>query len=117
MGFCSNFLKGHDALGSGVALNYRGSAQFGTMLGGCVSLITGIFFGVFIICQVFTWIFDPNYNQQISVSYLERFADAYDIPITSFLPTVAICDNFKKPNVTREEYTYNDPTLWEIKFY
>ena len=112
MGFCSNFLKGQDGLGSGVALNYRGSAQFGTMLGGCVSLVTGLFFATFVICQLFTWIFDPNYDQQVAVSYLDRKADAYDIPITSFLPTFAVCDNYNVPGATDETYTYNDPTLW-----
>ena len=117
MGFCSTFLKGQDGLGSGVALNYRGSAQFGTMLGGCVSLITGMFFGIFVIFQMFTFFFDPNYNQQAGISYLGRDGDAYDIPITSFLPTFAICDNYNEPGVTDETYTFNNPDLWDAKFY
>ena len=116
MGFCSGFLKGQDGLGSGVTLNYRGSAQFGTMLGGCVSLIAGMFFASFVIVQLFTWIFDPNYNQQVAVSYLGRGDDAYDIPTSSFLPTFAICDNFNEEGVTADTYTFNDPTLWDSKF-
>ena len=112
MGFCSDFLKGQDGLGSGVTLNYRGSAQFGTMLGGFVSLHTGMFFAIFVIFQMFTWIFDPNYNQQVAVSYLARGDDAYVIPISSFLPTFAICDNYNAPGVTEETRTFNDPTLW-----
>ena len=117
MGFCSNFLKGQDGLGSGVALNYRGSAQFGTMLGGCVSLFASMFFGVFVIVQLFTWIFDPNYDQQVALSYLGGGADAYDIPTSTFLPTFSICDNFNESGATEETYTFNDSTLWDAKFY
>ena len=57
-----NFLKSQDQFGSTVNLNYRGMPSYGTLLGGCISLMTTTFFTVFIIFQVFAWIFEPNYD-------------------------------------------------------
>ena len=43
MGFI-NFCRNQDQLGSGVSLNYKGKGQYGTILGGCLSFCTTIFF-------------------------------------------------------------------------
>jgi len=53
----TGFLKGQDQLGAGVSLNFKGSSQFGTILGGCLSLLTSIFFAFFVIIQVYAWLF------------------------------------------------------------
>ena len=63
MGKFINLLRGQDQLGSGVSLNYKGSSQFGTITGGCLSVCTTIFFAIFIVVQLYSWLFQPSYNQ------------------------------------------------------
>ena len=86
------FLKNRDQLGSGVSLNYRGTPQFGTLLGGCISLLVSIFFALFVIISLYGWAFEPEYKEEISVSYLDlnkygQNGTDYDIPTSIFLPT------------------------------
>ena len=50
-------------MGLGVSLNYQGSAGFGTVLGGCCSLLVSMFIGVFTTIQLYGWLFAPSYNQ------------------------------------------------------
>ena len=88
---CNSFFKNNDQLGSGVSLNYRGESGFGTILGGLLSLIVTVFFTMFIGLQIYSWMFKASYNQSYSVSYLNRKdKNVYDIPITSFMPTVTV---------------------------
>ena len=63
MGKFINLLRGQDQLGSGVSLNYKGSSQFGTITSGCLSVCTTIFFAIFIVVQLYSWLFQPSYNQ------------------------------------------------------
>ena len=88
---CISFFKNNDKLGSGVSLNYRGDSGFGTILGGILSLIGTLFFTMFIGIQLYTWMFKPSYSQSFGVKYLNKQEKTvYDIPMTSFLPTMAV---------------------------
>ena len=59
---CNKFLKGYDQLGSGVSFNYKGSAGYGTAIGGFFSLISTTFFTLFVVVQIYAWAFVPDYN-------------------------------------------------------
>ena len=72
MGRCVNFFRNKDALGSGVSLNYKGSAQYGTILGGCLTICTTVFFTIFIGVQMYAWLFKPSYNETLGVEYIGR---------------------------------------------
>ena len=58
----TNFFRRQDKLGSGVKINYKGNAGYGTILGGIFSLLVSLFFTVFISAQVYGWLFEPSYN-------------------------------------------------------
>ena len=96
-----------------MSLYYRGEAGFGTYLGGILSLIATMFFTMFIGMQLYSWMFQPSYNQSISVSYLNKQEKTiYDIPMTSFLPTVRVArldENFMS-------FDYNNRTDWDIYY-
>ena len=68
----ASFFKRKDQLSSNVNLNYKGESKFGTICGGCVSLLTSCFFTVFIITQLFGWLFNEKYNQVLGSTYLEN---------------------------------------------
>ena len=75
-------------------MNYRGEPRYGTITGGVVSLITLLFFTIFVFLQLYTWMFKPNYNELEEVNYLPRkTTEAYDINFSTFLPTFIIIDN------------------------
>ena len=58
-------------------------------------MLATAFFTLFIGVQLFAWIFTPQFNQGVEVGYLARTAnETYEIPISSFLPTVAVVENF-----------------------
>ena len=38
------FLKASDQFGSAISLSHRGNVTYGTILGGCISLLVTIFF-------------------------------------------------------------------------
>ena len=114
MGKLVNFFRNQDQLGSSVSLNYKGSAQYGTIVGGCLSLCTTIFFVAFIGIQMYTWLFKPNYNEAISVGYLPRKnPTAYEVPVTQFLPTFAVVSNYL---ASVDEWDFNDPDLLAFSF-
>ena len=52
----ASFFKSRDELGSAVQLNYKGQMKFGTVLGGCVSCLTNLFFALLILLQVYGWV-------------------------------------------------------------
>ena len=56
-----SFFKGQDQLGSTINLNYRGGPGFGTILGGCLSLLLSTFVAGFIGLQCFAWAFQTQY--------------------------------------------------------
>ena len=86
-----NFIKGQDQLGSGISLNYRGESTYGTILGGCLSLLLSLFIAAFMIFQAIAWAFVPDYNQTIQKSYLFRTDETvYTIPTTNFMPTFGL---------------------------
>jgi len=96
-----------------VSLNYRGEAGFGTILGGILSLVATVFFTMFIGMQMYSWMFQPSFNQSFGVSYLnKREKTVYDIPMSSFMPTVGIArldDNY-------EPIDFNNRTDWFILY-
>mmetsp|Transcript_32533 Transcript_32533/g.40315 ORF Transcript_32533/g.40315 Transcript_32533/m.40315 type:complete len:145 (+) Transcript_32533:3-437(+) len=111
---CTKFLRGQDALGSNVMLNYKGEGGYGTILGGCMSIIVNTFSFFFIIMQLYAWFFKPSFNKTAATNYLSRkTSELYTIPLTSFLPTFGII-SFGEDGKT----TTNDASLvkWGWKF-
>ena len=107
----SGFFKGLDRIGSGVTLNYNGSSGFGTIFGGCLSIMTWLFFLTFTGLQLYLWLTDPNYTATAKISYLDRTNPvAYTIPTTSYMPTITI----RSKNEVTGEVVYNDSTLWQF---
>ena len=99
-----------------MSLNFRGSTQFGTIIGGCFSLALTIFFALFIGMQLFAWLFQPSYNDSFSVGYLSREAyTTYDIPVSQFLPTFAIVSNYYT-GVSPADWVVNDNTTFTWYF-
>ena len=110
---CTSFFKNNDQLGSGVSLNYRGDSGFGTILGGTLSLIATLFFTMFIGIQLYSWMFQPSYNQSFGVEYLnKREKTVYEIPMTSFLPTVGVA----RLDENYEPFDFNNRTDWFIEY-
>ena len=86
---------------------------FGTSIGGLCSLITSLVFLVFTMLQLYTWIFLPNYNQQINFNYNPlKGSPKYDMPPKLFLPAYAILDG----NIITEDFVYNDPNTWNAEW-
>ena len=61
----ASFFKRRDELSSTVNLNYKGQMKHGTVLGGCVSCLTNTFFTIFISMQIYGWVFQPAYDQNL----------------------------------------------------
>ena len=99
-------------MGAKVSLNYRGTPEYGTIIGGCLSLSVSIFLAVFLILTVYDWAINPKYYKQMEVGYLsEDPQPIYEIPTSNFLPTF---------HTLRIGYTgeivYNDEDLFDWKF-
>ena len=45
----TDFFKAKDDMGSGISLNYRGEATYGTILGGCLSMALTLYIAAFIL--------------------------------------------------------------------
>ena len=74
-----------------MSLNYKGSSGFGTILGGCLSLMVTLFFTLFVGIQLFAWVFKPSFNQTFAVEYLPRKSNStYTIPIRQFIPSFSV---------------------------
>ena len=96
---------------------YRGATAQGTFVGGCISCCASIFFAIFVIIQLSAWLFYPDFNELMSVKYLDKgSAVLYEIPIESFLPTITICDDYKKAIEYGDSSICNDPDHWSIHF-
>ena len=68
----ASFFKRKDQLSTAVNLNYKGEGTFGTICGGCASLFTSCFFTVFIMVQLYGWLFSEKYNQVVGYTYLSN---------------------------------------------
>ena len=111
-GGCIKFLQGQDQLGQNVEFSYKKNAGYGTVLGGCCSLILTIFFAIFIGIQFYAWMFKPSYSESINRGYLPRNSnETYTISTTDFLPTVMIMDSFLEFS---DPSNYNNPENWKI---
>ena len=103
-------------MGSGVSLNYRGTPQFGTILGGCLSLLVSIFFALFVGLTLFAWAFRPDYKYQKSVDYLKvNSTEVYDVQTSVFLPTFILLTD-DSINDDEQVLVANDRNLFEFKF-
>jgi hypothetical protein len=111
------FLKRQDWLAQPINFYFRGYTKQGTLLGGCFSCCASIFFFVFIVVQLWSWMFQPSFNESLSIHYLPKVSNyVYDIPINRFLPTFAICDSFKDAFVEYDFESCNNSTNWDIWF-
>ena len=53
--------------------------------------MTSLLFFIFVVIQLYTWIYKPNYNQQINIDYQPiKGAPKYDMPTHLFLPAFFI---------------------------
>ena len=111
-----SFLKSQDQLGSPVYLNYKRQTTFGTIMGGCISVCTNIFFAIFILLQVWTWTFvKPQFDQSLSTTYLPQNAAVnYEIPVEMFLPTFTVGAIDIDPRQFKGHI--NDPEMWDFRF-
>ena len=110
---CKDFLKGQDQLGQGVNLNYKGNSNFGTIIGGICSLAATVFFFLFTMIQLYAWIFEPSYNQQITKSYLSRNDNVtYTIPTQTYIPMFAITT--QDPSQARALYNDREYFSWQF---
>ena len=93
-------------------MNYKGSSGYGTIMGGCISLVVTTFTFVFIGIQLYALVFEPSYNQNESVDYLSRTsAEVYEVPIRSFIPSFGyFIEN------DSGERSYNPREILEIKW-
>ena len=64
------FCKNQDQVGSEVKLNYRGTQKFGTILGGCLSLIVFLSLAAFLLYTIIDWHKRPDYNEKGAADYL-----------------------------------------------
>ena len=116
----AGFFKGWDLLGSPVQINYKQSTEYGTVFGGACSLLTEIFFYSFTGLMLFAFFFDPNYNKQVTTSYLAiDETELYEIPKEYYLPAFAIVGNktaFIGGSTDLTEYDMNNMTNFEILF-
>ena len=110
----SAFFKRNDKLSSGVTLNHRGRAGFGTMLGGCLSMLTWLIFLVFTGLQLYLWWFKPDYAATHKTSYLPKLnPEIYTIETTEYMPTIMVMSL----NHATGTVTYNDPLLGSYDWY
>ena len=103
------FLKGQDQLGSTVNLKYRNQPSYGTLLGGCISLLTTLFFFTLICLQLYAWLFQPSYDQLLGVSYLKPDSkEIYTVSVMKYLPTFVLQSG---GDAEKGERSWNDSTL------
>ena len=84
---CTAFFKRHDQLGSLISLTHSGSAQYGTFLGGCISIIVTTFFFLFISIQLIAWQFYPAYDIITESGYLSTAdPESFKVSMPEFMP-------------------------------
>ena len=99
-------------MGSGISLNYRGDSSYGTILGGCLSLILSLITVIFFSAQIIAWVIEAQFSQSIEKTYLRRGEDVpYKIPLKSFLPMMGVrsipWDKTVNATYNNEEYMYH----------
>ena len=108
---CTRFFREQDQLGADIHMNYRGSPTFGTCVGGFFSMLATVIFTIFTFVQAYSWLFTPSYNQSADLTYIQQSEkDAYTIPTTLFLPTVAFLR-------IRDDFTVEQvPQYWDYGY-
>ena len=82
------FLQGQDALKSEPGLSV---SRNGTCLGGLCSLSYRVFFTLFILMQLYAWMYIPTIDMVITEDYIDLVdREAYEITLDHFLPMVGI---------------------------
>ena len=72
---------------------------------------------MFVIAQLIGWFYIPSYNESNAVHYLTLDSkQSYDIPLSSFLPTFAICDQLTQVWTHPHYESCNNRTNWNIQF-
>ena len=88
---CERFLKARDKLGYPVYLHYKGGKGFGTVLGGCCSIMVMTFFTLFIMFQIVAFFIEADYSSETRYGYLPlKSTESYNITTKDFLPSVQI---------------------------
>ena len=110
------FLRKRDNYGSEVKQNVNGSETIGTAVGGFLTLLSTIFFSIFVAIQLYTWVFHPHYEQLIQEDFMscELTKDnAYEVPLHSFVPAFIIIDGgLENP----DSHIFNDRAQWLYSF-
>ena len=61
------------------------------MFGGACSFFLTLFFTLFLGMQLYAWLFQPNYNEQLNRGFLpHKSNETYVMPTTDFLPAIAV---------------------------
>lgn len=120
-----NFFRQQDQLGSSVTLHYKQQREFGTVLGGCCSVLVNLFFALFICSQLYAWILKPSFDQTFSLSYIPQDANEYyTVKLDEFLPIFTVGTLDVEFSISREsgldfrlKKYINDPEMFDFKFY
>ena len=104
------WLASWDSFGSWAKFNYRGESGFGTSYGGFCSLIVTIVTAFFVIAQIYSFLFDANYNQSDTKVFLTGGDGGYIVQPGDFLPSFAILTKLG------EEIKWNDSEIYEFYF-
>lgn len=75
-GGLSGFFQRNDRLGTGISLNYNGTSEYGTVLGGCCTMFVWAIFLLFTTIQVFEWVLNANWSSNTTVSYIKPSDDS-----------------------------------------
>ena len=109
MNSCGKFGKSQDKLGMPVGFGYRGSPEYGTILGGYVSICARIFILVLATMQIYSCFTDPYNIALTKFSQLSMpNAQEYNIKIDEGLPAFFV--------YSPTTGNYNDPDLFTFKF-
>ncbi len=105
------WLASWDSFGLWAKFNYRGESGFGTSYGGFCSLIVTIVTAFFVIVQIYSFLFNTNYNQSDTQLFLTGGDGGYIIQPGDFLPSFAIFTQ-----LPGAEIKWNDSETYEFYF-
>lgn len=77
-----DFIRAGDMFGIPVTLNYRGNTHYNTFMGGCMSIILYLIFGVFFVILLWRMVSKSN----VITNQNERYLDLHNPDFPEFLP-------------------------------
>ena len=113
----ARFLQRRDLTGPGVKLNFNGHESIGTVCGGICSLVITLFMTFFIFLVLFKWATEIEYEESVTEKYLpvdpdHEDSEPYDIPLSGYLPSVIVIDNYMLEDP--DQFIFNNRDNWII---